>query len=279
MPLRSSFRSLLALGLLMGLVSPGCGGQDEPTHPGAPVSDAEAAAAAEAATLLVEAAFPTTSASISVVSAPTVPEAPNPTGEFALTCPEITRPDPPPGALLLNFDYGTGCTSQLSGQAHSGRLILTLTAGGYGLTFDAFTGRGYEMGGALAGTLSGSTLTLSTTTFQLTGHDTHYAVTAALAGSWSNAATPTEFLDDSWAITGQATVAETDARTCQLTITEALQLVGGCAWPVRGALTLRTEASPVLTTVDFGSGACDDLVTVTVAGQSRTIHLSTGKEA
>ena len=54
-----------------------------------------------------------------------------------------------------------------------------------------------------------------------------------------------------------------------LTITEALRVEIGCPWIVSGALEI-TPAGHATRYVDFGSGSCDAVVTVTVSGYTFT---------
>lgn len=80
--------------------------------------------------------------------------------------------------------------------------------------------------------------------------------------------TPTPF-DDVYLITGNGNGINRLAVAYTLTITEALRVEIGCPWIVSGALEI-TPAGHATRYVDFGSGSCDAVVTVTVSGYTFT---------
>lgn len=270
---KNPLRRVPALAAL-ALLAAGCG-EDDPAAPGDSRTNQDVARATDVATAVVLTAFPGTAASLGTSRASTRLA---PGGEYGLTCPIVSVPRSDGGtALIVSLEYGAGCTSELTGQIHSGRMDVTVSPTEYAIAFAAFTARGYALDGAMGGTYAGSSLTLAVDDLSI-DDGTAWLVDAALTGVRADAGTPTLFGDDSWSVTGGAVVSEVDARTYTLTITEGLLIQSGCVWPVRGRMTLRIGTSPIVTTVDFGTGTCDDLATVTTAGESRTIHLGSGLE-
>lgn len=81
--------------------------------------------------------------------------------------------------------------------------------------------------------------------------------------------------DDMYAITGSASGTGSDGHTFTANITSPLirNMALGCRRHfVQGTFDLTPDSRPVRT-VDFGTGACDDVATVTINNHTYTIHL------
>lgn len=79
--------------------------------------------------------------------------------------------------------------------------------------------------------------------------------------------------DDEYLITGSANGVNTNGLSYSVNITSALKAKVCCRWIVSGRVNI--VPSGLLTrTVDFGSGSCDALVTLTIDGNSFTIPLN-----
>jgi len=84
-------------------------------------------------------------------------------------------------------------------------------------------------------------------------------------------------LNDEWIVTGSAAGSNRDGKTYQMEITKPLVYKRECASNSKGGIAV--EGTKVLTvedkviTIDYGSGACDRLITITVNGQSKEIEL------
>jgi hypothetical protein len=91
---------------------------------------------------------------------------------------------------------------------------------------------------------------------------------------WVRAANP---LNDQWLVTGTAAGTNRNGKSYQMEITKALVYKRECA--ASNKIFLAVEGTKVLTidgkiiSIDYGAGACDKLVTVTINGQSKEIEV------
>ena len=80
------------------------------------------------------------------------------------------------------------------------------------------------------------------------------------------------FADDVWSVTGTGAGVNLDGKPYTMNITQALIYNNGCFYPVSGMVEINTEGE-ALKIIDYGSGECDNLATVTVGDSSETIEL------
>lgn len=80
------------------------------------------------------------------------------------------------------------------------------------------------------------------------------------------------FADDVWSVTGTGTGVNLDGKNYTLTITTPLIYKNGCFYPVSGIVTIDTVGVD-LQTIDYGSGECDNLATLTSGGVTTEIEL------
>ena len=91
---------------------------------------------------------------------------------------------------------------------------------------------------------------------------------------WVRATNP---LNDEWIVTGTAAGSNRDGKTYQMEITKPLVYKRECASSNKGGIAV--EGTKVLTvdgkviTIDYGSGTCDKLITITINGQSKEIEV------
>lgn len=274
--LRLIRQSVALLPTLSLMLLSACG--DETTNgPVSGGSEVEIARAADVATAVALSAFPGAGASFRA-SLPVTATVPALTGEFGLTCPDVSfARGSGAGTLAVTLDYGAGCASELTGQWHSGRMDVDYTFTTYSIALAGFTARGYAFDGRMSGAHQGTGLTLNIDDLLLSGVSA-YRVDGTLVGAWHDSDTPTRFEDDSWTVTGECVISEVEGPAWTLLISDPLVLSAGCPWPVGGRLTLQLASSPVQATVDFGTGTCDDVAILTTAGTSTTIHLGSGQE-
>jgi len=84
-------------------------------------------------------------------------------------------------------------------------------------------------------------------------------------------ATPANIFDDVFAITGSSTGVNRKGNTYTHTITNALVLKVACRWMVEG--TVETVVNNNTITLDYGTGECDNLATMTINGVTKEIKL------
>lgn len=91
---------------------------------------------------------------------------------------------------------------------------------------------------------------------------------------WVRATNP---LNDEWIVTGTAAGTNRDGKTYQMEITKPLVYKRECASSNSGGIAV--EGTKVLTvdgkviTIDYGSGVCDKLITITINGVSKEIEV------
>ena len=87
--------------------------------------------------------------------------------------------------------------------------------------------------------------------------------------TWIAGQNTLDLLDDVYLITGSGNGVNRKAQPFSLLITTPLRVEVGCPWIVSGVLKI-TPASLEVRTVDYGTGACDNQVSVTVNGNTFT---------
>jgi len=80
------------------------------------------------------------------------------------------------------------------------------------------------------------------------------------------------FADDVYSVTGSGTGVNLDKKNYTLTITSPLIYKNGCFYPVSGIVKIDAVGGDVQT-IDYGTGACDNLATLTVGGVTSEIKL------
>ena len=78
--------------------------------------------------------------------------------------------------------------------------------------------------------------------------------------------------DDVYMITGTASGVKSNGHTMNTTIVTPLRKEVGCKWIVSGTMDMQPNNLPVRT-IDYGTGTCDNIATLTVNGVSHTIQL------
>lgn len=186
-----------------------------------------------------------------------------------------------PKTIIINF--GSGFTAS-NGITHSGKITVLLSdsvrkAGSKAVvTFTNFYVNGFKKEGTITWT---NTSTASTKGWQRkveNGKITapggrywlHNGIRDAVQIAGTN--TPNTLLDDVYLITGNHTVTNSEGKTRNCYITEALQKKTVCE--NIGTGKLRVEGDNHNAVIDFGNGDCDKIATVSVNGNApRTITL------
>ncbi len=85
--------------------------------------------------------------------------------------------------------------------------------------------------------------------------------------------TPFIWWDDVYLITGSHNVVSSNGNTLSVTITRALEIALNCYWIKSGTVEMQHNEWPLII-LDYGNGNCDDIATVTINGNTHTIHLN-----
>lgn len=195
---------------------------------------------------------------------------------------EDTQPGNPHGYITI--DFGDGCTD-IKGNIRKGIIVVEFKGRRFFpgseiiTTFD-----GYHINGVrIEGTRTVTNITGSTTSapkFEIVLEDGRATwpdeTFATREGShtreWVRAANP---LEDQWIVEGSATGANRNGTLYQVEITKPLVYKRECA--ISNRVFMAVEGTKVLTvnsntiTIDYGTGECDRIVTITINGQSRSV--------
>ncbi len=202
------------------------------------------------------------------------------------TCPAITI-DHPADAIwpkTITIDYGTGCTG-FYGSSRSGKIIIVVTGrrlvtgSKRTITFDNYYFNGIKVEGTkvvenmgfntnqnlvMKVTLTGGKLTLPNgkTIERTVNHEREWIAGLNTKNIW----------DDECLITGTASGVNVNGVAYTNTITTALDWKRVCKFFVSGIIKIEREGKdPVY--IDYGTGECDALATVTRNGESKEITL------
>ena len=203
-----------------------------------------------------------------------------PAHEYGLECPDITV-TPMLTEIRAFVGYGDdGCTSELTGEFHSGscELVVSLAARNGTLTAHSLTTGEYRVEGIIGASYLDSTVTIDARDVTVVSPDGSVSLTSCMGITWSKGGTRLQLTDDSWRIEGTGVVNTLDFKSGAIYDVEVvtghpLVVLGSCSWPVSGTLTIERREPPLSASLDFGSGACDALATLTVAGRRQTIDL------
>lgn len=192
----------------------------------------------------------------------------------------------PHGYITINFGT-TGCTDG-KGNVRKGIIKVEFKGRRFmpqsfiKITFENYTINGVKIEGTRTVTNT-STSSESNPKFNIvvvggkaTWPDGTFATREAnLTREWLRAANPSQ---DQWTLTGSASGSNRDGKTYQMQITKALVYKRECAMSnkvfmaVEGTKVLTTENRQV--TIDYGTGTCDKLITITINGVSVEVEVN-----
>lgn len=189
--------------------------------------------------------------------------------------------DPNTFPKIMTIDFGTGCTT--NGILRKGKIIATLsgkirTAGTtISVTFDNYYVNGFKLEGTLSITNNsggnGLGFTTQTTNGKLTYPDaSYYTHTGShTLTQTAGAGTPLDFSDDTFSLTGSGTTASSAGNSLTVSITTPLVKKLDCKNIVSGvqAFTYNTVSG----TLDYGTGTCDNLATLTIGSYTQEVTL------
>ncbi len=185
---------------------------------------------------------------------------------------------------ILTIDFGSGCVGR-DGRTRSGAIIITHTGGRYFdpgssrvVTFNNYYVDGRHVEGTRSVINNGfnasgnMTWTITATNMRITRpdgtwHEWNDQRTREMTAGYGDSL----WINDIYLINGSGSGTNSNGGSATSTITNLLR-DHSCHWIVSGIIEF-TPASRPTRTIDFGNGTCDDVATVTLNGNTRTIHL------
>ncbi len=187
----------------------------------------------------------------------------------------------------ITIDFGTGCTDA-KGNVRKGKLIINysgkrfLAGSTVVTTFDGYFINGVKIEG---------TRTVTNTSASLESNPAFNIIVTGGKATWPDATFATREVNrtrvwqrsstnpnlDVWSVSGTASGTNRNGRSYQMEITKPLVYKRECA--ISDKVFIAVEGTKVLTveskqiTIDYGDGACDKLVTITVNGKSREVEV------
>jgi len=215
-----------------------------------------------------------------------------PNGDSRFTCATVTfefaadnSTTTPHGYITINF--GTGCTDP-KGNVRKGIMLVEfmgkrfLPGSKIITTFDGYSINGVEMEGTRTVTnVTGSSEASPKFSIVLVGGKATWPDGSTATREvnrtreWIRGANP---LQDEWIVDGTAAGTNRTGGVYQVDITTPLVYKRECAinnrvfMAVEGVKVLTVDNNKVIT-IDYGTGECDKMVTVTINGQSRTVEV------
>lgn len=186
---------------------------------------------------------------------------------------------------IITIDFGTGCTD-IKGNTRKGKINVEFVGRRFLpesqiiTTFDEYYINGVKLEGTRTVTnVSGSTETAPKFEIVLedgraTWPDETFATReGSHTREWIRATSPA---NDEWIVEGSATGSNRNGTLYQVEITKPLVYKRECA--ISNRVFMAVEGTKVLTvdnispiTIDYGTGECDRIVTITINGQSRSV--------
>jgi len=209
-------------------------------------------------------------------------------GRFDCATVEIVTSDPTPGSPkgTITIDFGTGCTDK-KGNVRKGKIVINYTGKRFIsgstviTTFADYFINGVKIEGTRTVTNASESLEsnpkfgIEVTGGKATWPDGTFATREVnRTREWKRGNTPNV---DEWVVEGTASGTNRNGRAYQMEITKALVYKRSCA--ITDKVFIAVEGTKVLTvenkqiTIDYGDGACDKLVTITVNGKSREVEV------
>jgi hypothetical protein len=186
---------------------------------------------------------------------------------------------------FITIDFGTGCTDP-RGNVRKGIIKIE------------FKGKRFMPGSKIITTLVGysingvsleGTRTVTNTSASLESNPKFTVLLEGGKATWPDLSTATREvnrtrewvraanpINDQWIITGTAAGTNRNGKTYQMQITKPLVYKRECATSkvfiaVEGTKVMNIDGREI--TIDFGTGTCDKLVTITINGQSKEIEV------
>lgn len=186
----------------------------------------------------------------------------------------------------ITIDFGTGCTDA-KGNVRKGKIIINysgkrfLAGSSVVTTFADYFINGVKIEGTRTVTNASASLesnpifNIVVTGGKAIWPDATFATREVnRTREWKRGNTPNV---DQWIVTGTASGTNRNGRSYQMEITKPMVYKRECA--ISDKVFIAVEGTKVLTveskqvTIDYGDGACDKLVTITINGKSREVEV------
>lgn len=204
--------------------------------------------------------------------------------EIDIVVADDSTPEMPKGTITI--DFGDGCEDN-RGNVRKGKIMVNYTGRRFlpgsiiVTTFDGYSINGVQIEGERTVTNASGSLeenpkfNIVVEGGKATWPDGTFATREAnRTREWIRATNP---LNDEWRVTGNAAGVNRNGVAYTMEITAALVYKRQCAalsrifMAVQGVKVLTTESRQM--TIDYGDGACDRLVTITVNGETKEVEV------
>ena len=204
--------------------------------------------------------------------------------------PEVTidKPEEANYPKTITIDYGTE-TETKHGIIISGKIIITVSAAPRTegatktISYENFVIDGKEVSGGSsrvfnAGEADGSGTITITGERVITFDDASISTRKVKKVKKWISGLDTKFnpSDDQLEITGETSVINSDNTQYKKAITKALKKIGECRYIVEGIVEISINGT-VETTIDYGNGECDNIVTITKDGETKEVKIGNWK--
>ena len=188
---------------------------------------------------------------------------------------------------IITIDFGTGCTGNWDGRVRKGKIIITHTGGNYfdslsvkTITFQDYYVNDNHIEGTHIVTNNGRNAaghynwTVLAQNMRITAPDgqTHTFTSTRNREMLSGDQTPLNWRDDEYSITVSTDGLNRRGINYHAESSEPLHRSMSCRWIDSGKMIITPDGKPTRT-VDYGSGTCDDIATVTVRNRTFNITL------
>ena len=185
---------------------------------------------------------------------------------------------------ILTIDFGTGCTGP-HGRTRSGIIQMTYSGGRYftpgsmrSITFINYYVDGRHIEGTRS-TVNNGFNTAGNMNWTITASNMKVTMPNGDWHSWNDQRTremtagfgDSLWVNDVYLINGTGTSTNSNGGSAATTLTNLVR-ANSCHWIISGTIENIPSNRPARL-LDFGNGNCDDLATVTVNGNTHTIHL------
>lgn len=208
-------------------------------------------------------------------------------GNSLLGCATVSRDTLADSSRVVTIDFGTGCTGA-DGRIRQGKIIVTYTGhhldsgASKNVSFDSYFVNDNQILGTRTVTNNGHNAS-GFLNWTVTVNGSIVLANGAGTVTWSSSRTRTltegestlDFSDNVYSITGTASGinAKGIAFSAQITSPLIRKMAIGCRKHfVQGTIEITPSGKPVRT-IDFGTGDCDNIATITVNGHTKQITL------